>query len=85
MMPAHEHDCEFCTFVGSYRLRHPYVDATGQRTGVRGARVTDGDVYLACGGSSYGYIVRYGRWGEYATTPNPARYVLGGFVSGRDV
>jgi hypothetical protein len=47
--------------------------------------VTDGDVYLACGGSSYGYIVRYGRWGEYATTPNPARYVLGGFVSGRDV
>lgn len=86
--PVHEHDCPACIFIGSYRLRHPYTDDEegyeGYRTGVPGKVVTLGDVYLACGGSSYRYIVRYGIRGEYATTNVPAHYVLAPMVDGDD-
>lgn len=81
MSPVHEHDCDACTFVQSVPLIHPYRDGDGHRTGVCGAEVTHGDLWLACDGSSYKWIVRYGRWGEYATTNDPGHYLKLPFVA----
>lgn len=52
-MPHHEHDCERCEFIGSFR------DGDGEQ-GIM-------DVYLACDASSYDYIVRFGELGDYIT------------------
>lgn len=83
-MPVHEHDCDHCIFIGSYRLKHPYTDDDGYRTGVVGKRVTMADVYLACDNSGYKYIVRYGKQGEYATTNTVSHYALAPMVDGVD-
>jgi hypothetical protein len=86
--PVHKHDCEFCTYIGSYRLKHPYVDDEegyeGFRTGVPGKRVEMADVYLPCDNSGYKYIVRYGIQGEYATTDRASHYVLAPLIDGED-
>lgn len=84
MIPAHEHDCERCVLIGSYRLRHPYFDADGYRSGTLNNVVVMGDLYRSCEGSSYAYIVRYGIRGEYATTNVPSRYILAPVIDGRD-
>jgi hypothetical protein len=83
--PVHEHDCDTCTYIGSYRLKHPYTDDDeGWRTGTPGKRVEVADVYLACDNSGYKYIVRYGKWGEYATTNTVSHYALAPMVDGED-
>ncbi len=80
MNPVHEHDCDLCIFIGTYRLRHTryeqYVDVP--------ALITEGDLYLACDNSGYKYIVRYGIDGEYATTNSPHIYLLAPIVDGED-
>jgi hypothetical protein len=87
--PVHEHDCDDCTFIASYPLRHPhYVDPedgyrlSGYEPG--STRITMGDVYIPCYNSSYKYIVRYGIQGEYATTNVPSRYVKSPLIDGID-
>lgn len=90
MSPVHEHDCEFCTFIGSYLLRHPHwVDPEdGYRLSEYqpgSELVTRGDVYLNCETKPFTkYIVRYGIQGEYATTNTPSRYVLAPMIDGID-
>jgi hypothetical protein len=82
--PVHEHDCDNCTFIGSYSLRNPYTDHDGYRTGIVGKRVTMADVYLACDNSGYKYIIRKGRMGEYTTDNTVSRYVLAPLIDGID-
>lgn len=51
-MPHHTHDCDDCTFIGSY------VDAENDNI----------DVYRTCGAGVAPYIARYGSDGsDYAT------------------
>ena len=45
MEPVHEHDCDHCTYIASYPLRHPYIDDEyGDRTGVPFKHVGMGDI-----------------------------------------
>lgn len=83
--PVHEHDCDRCTFIASYPLRHPYVDdRDGWRTGVPFKAVTHADIYLTCESDPFTrFIVRYGIMGEYATTNSPSHYVLAPWVDGK--
>jgi hypothetical protein len=83
--PVHKHDCEFCTYIGSYPMRHPYQDdEDGYRTGTPFKWVGMADVYLACDNSGYKYIVRYGIMGEYATTDRASHYVKAPLIDGED-
>jgi len=83
--PIHEHDCDFCTYIGSYKLKHPYVDEDGRRANLPGKLVNTGDVYLNCETKPFTkYIVRYGVYGEYATTNTPSTYVLAPMIDGID-
>ena len=87
MEPVHEHDCDHCTYIASYPLRHPYIDDEyGDRTGVPFKHVGMGDIYRSCeeGPSFSKYIVRYGVMGEYATTNTPSRYLKVAWVDGVD-
>lgn len=60
--PIYEHDCDRCTFIGSFPSRNdpPAVY----------------DVYLACESSSFRWIVRLGCAGDYYTTNDLGFYVL---------
>src|SRR4051812_13858049 len=82
MTPVHEHDCDACTYITSYPLRHPrfgeYDDSDKW--------ITHADIYRSCDPepSFYKYIVRYGVMGEYVTTNTPSRYCLVPWVDGVD-
>ena len=83
---VHEHDCDWCEYIATYPLRRPRVDHDGFVTGVAGTVVTHADIYRTCetGKSFYKFIVRYGRYGEYATTNQPHVYVLAPWIDGED-
>jgi hypothetical protein len=76
--PVHEHDCDLCEFIGTYKLRHEQYDDHHM------VSITHGDLYLSCDGSFYKYIVRYGEYGQYATTNNPSGYILAPIIDGID-
>lgn len=65
--PFHEHDCEDCTYIGTFPARRepfPY------------------DLYLACDRSTYDFIVRAGPMGDYYTTNDPGWYLKAPIVAG---
>lgn len=79
MAPVHEHDCDACVYIATYPLRHPRMDEYGNK-----GLITHADIYHTCDPDPfYRFIVRYGEYGEYATTSVPSRYVLVPWIDGK--
>lgn len=65
--------CDDCTYIGTFPLRQVRKDSSDREVGWA-------DVYLSCGRDD-GYIVRYGDWENFSTTPNASTHVFGAFTN----